>query len=78
MGWGVMIYVLVSEGVRSGAPWAYKALWASLLIWFVVDNFVSLVAGAPLNLLGNTLFAVLFFAPLIFGREAAVASRKSA
>lgn len=78
MGWGVMIYFLVSEGIASGAPWAYKALWTSLLIWFVVDNIASWIAGAPLNLLGNSVFAALFFAPLIFGREPAAAARKSA
>ncbi len=78
MGWAVLMYFVVAEAVSSGAPWAFRALWASLITWFVVDNLASWVAGAPLNLLPNTLVAAVFVAPLVFGRRVQTAARRHA
>ena len=78
MGWAVMMYFIASEAVRSGAPWAIKAFWTSLITWFVVDNLASWVVGAPINILGNTLVAAVFAAPLLFGRKQQAVAGKHA
>lgn len=78
MAWGVMIYVLATDGFNSDAPWVYKALSASLVIWFVVDNVVSWEVGAAYNIIGNCIYATVFALPLIFGRKSPAAARQSA
>ena len=67
MGWGLLLYFAATHGLKSGAEWAGKAIVTSLATWFVVDNIVSFEVGAYMNIVANTLFALIFALPFIAG-----------
>ena len=62
-GWGIMIYLLVSEVVPTHPSVGRRLILASIGAWYVVDSGMSLAAGAPLNVLSNTGFLLLFVVP---------------
>ena len=43
----------------------WRAMLAALLVWYLVDNIVSLATGFAPNLLSNTLIVALFLLPLL-------------
>lgn len=63
-GWGVMVAFLVHVPFRRRERWAWGALTAGLLTWYVLDTAFSLAAGVLFNALFNTLLALLFAPPL--------------
>ena len=67
VGWGVMLWQLAPE------PAAHRIIRTSVLAWFVVDSGGSLLAGVPLNVVGNLVFLALFLIPIGFGRRAQAA-----
>ena len=73
LGWGLMIWQL-SGAPLTRAPEATRAIVrSSLLAWFVVDSLASVAAGAPLNVVANAAFLVLFLIPMRIGaRQGAV------
>ena len=69
-GWGVLMLKLAGEGLRTAPELSLRLIRMSILSWFVVDSAASWVAGAPLNIVGNAVFLVLFLWPVaILGRR---------
>lgn len=65
VGWGVTI-LLLSRDIADRAPEsARRVALTGYLTWFAIDGIGSVIAGAPWNLLGNTLFLCLLAAPLL-------------
>jgi len=64
-GWGVMLAIL-ARSIGSLSPSVLgAAVAAGTLTWFLLDGIVSIVTGAALNLVGNTVFLVLLVAPAL-------------
>ncbi|SMR72001.1 hypothetical protein SAMN04488030_1346 [Aliiroseovarius halocynthiae] len=64
-GWGVTV-LLLSGDIADRAPESVRRVALSgYLTWFTVDGVGSVIAGAPWNLLGNTLFLCLLVVPLL-------------
>lgn len=64
IGWGVMLWIAVSEGLANGHMWIKSMIRVSAICWFVPDSLGSVLAGAPLNVIGNILFLAAFLYPL--------------
>lgn len=63
VGWGLTLWALAGEGMGLAPSFARRTILTSVWAWFVVDSLGSLLAGAPLNLIGNLLFLGLFTVP---------------
>lgn len=71
VGWGLMLWTLAGEGMRVAPALTKRLILTSIWVWFVVDSAGSVLAGAPLNVLGNLVFLALFTLPFRFagGRD---------
>ena len=69
MGWGTMIYIAVTHGLTEPHGWVRRAIIGGLLVWFLVDNLVSVTLGAYLNVAGNTVLAIAFLLPFLAERQ---------
>ena len=74
-GWGVLVWQVASHLMPSNPALARTILLRSLLTWFVIDSTCSWLAGAPINILANTVFLAMFLWPLqLMERRSAVAA----
>jgi hypothetical protein len=72
-GWGLMIWHLAGAPLERMPDLIRPILRQSVLAWFVLDSTGSVLAGAPLNVLANVVFAALFLVPLSRGARVALA-----
>ena len=63
-GLGVLFYFMTTRLMPVDPDLARFLMSTALGSWFVVDSAGSLAAGAPLNILFNTVFAIIFWIPL--------------
>jgi len=63
-GWGVTLWYVAGPVLEADSGLAKRILTAGILSWFALDSVGSVIAGAPLNLLGNLLFLIAFMVPL--------------
>jgi hypothetical protein len=68
-GWGVFFLFLTHQAFRRGERWAWNTILAGVLLWFVVDEFISVTSGVYFNAAFNLVFLVLIGLPLIFTRR---------
>jgi len=64
VGWGVVLLFALFGPFRHGSRDGWRALVASLAIWFVVDTTISLWTGFWQNAVLNAVIAVLYAVPL--------------
>lgn len=64
VGWGVMLWMVSTQLYPKEPALAGKIIITSIIVWFVIDSTGSVLAGAPLNALGNTSFLLIFCLPL--------------
>ncbi|MGJ8563380.1 MAG: excinuclease ABC subunit A [Alphaproteobacteria bacterium] len=69
-GWGVLIWALVSKLYVRETSIVRQLIWLSLGVWFAVDSTASMLASAPVNVIGNFVFLLAFYLPLILSRKA--------
>ncbi len=62
LGWGLTLLAIARDGGNS-AIW--RLTMAGLVIWYVIDSFVSISTGWPLNAVSNTLLLLLFLVPVL-------------
>lgn len=65
IGWSALAWHITTTQVEAGDPRGARALTIALLLWFGTDSLGSVVAGVPLNALGNLVYLALFLPPLI-------------
>ena len=71
VGWMVLVAALAAGPLRSGEPWAWPALAASVGSWFVLDTGFSLAIGSWQHALFNLGFVAALGVPLVGWRRAA-------
>ncbi len=70
VGFQVLMLFIVHYPFRKKEVWAYRALWAGLLSWFVIDTSLSTFHGAYHNVYLINLFALLLMGlPLVMTRK---------
>ncbi|MDJ0712354.1 MAG: hypothetical protein QNJ14_18350 [Woeseiaceae bacterium] len=62
-GFGVMLWVVATELCPREPALGRRVILLGIGSWFVVDSAMSLAAGAPLNVLFNTGFLLIFCVP---------------
>ncbi len=71
VGFHVLMILISENAFKKKEPWAYKAMWLGLLIWFFIDSGISLYYGAIHNVvLINLAALILIGLPLIMTRKA--------
>ncbi|NJM83823.1 MAG: hypothetical protein HC844_16445 [Tabrizicola sp.] len=63
VGWGWLIWQLAGDAIVRNPDGIRMLIRQSVMAWFAVDGIASLLAGAPLNLVGNLVFLALFLIP---------------
>ncbi|MCH9693556.1 MAG: hypothetical protein K0U72_03525 [Gammaproteobacteria bacterium] len=69
-GWGLMMWMLASRLYPKDPALAGSIIVTSIIGWFVLDTGASILAGAPLNALGNLSFLLIFCVPIWMSRRA--------
>ncbi|MEM7057291.1 MAG: hypothetical protein AAF557_06875 [Pseudomonadota bacterium] len=64
IGWGVVLLGLSTKGMAQAPELSLTLMERAIIVWFVVDSVASWIAGAPLNIIGNLIFLVLFLWPI--------------
>jgi len=64
IGYAVSLFALARFGIARRKSWAWLAVLASSLLWYLLDTGGSLRAGVALNAAGNTLFLAIILAAL--------------
>ncbi|MCY6379455.1 hypothetical protein [Hoeflea prorocentri] len=63
-GWGVMIWMVTSRVYARDPALGRPIILTAVITWFVIDSTGSVLAGAPMNVLYNCGFLLLFVIPL--------------
>ncbi len=64
VGWGLMLWMLSTQLYPKEPALTRKIIMTSIIAWFIIDSSGSVLAGASLNVLGNTSFLLIFCLPL--------------
>jgi len=67
-GWGVIMAFLAHYPFKQKEKWAWNALLAGLIVWFVIDTSCSWYFKAYFNVGFNVVLFVLVLLPLVFTR----------
>lgn len=62
---GEICWFVTRYAIAKREMWAWNALAASIVLWYVIDSGISAYTGAMINVLSNTLLAALVVIPLI-------------
>ncbi len=73
LGWGLTIWQLAGAPLERTPELIRPIIRQGVLAWFVLDSIGSILAGAPLNVVANVVFAALLLVPLARGARAAAA-----
>lgn len=65
VGWGLMQWLVITRLVAKDPGLARELILVSTIAWFVVDSTGSVLVGAPLNVLPNAGFLVMFVLPAL-------------
>jgi hypothetical protein len=69
-GWGTLVWLVADRLYPRDPALAGSMLMISGGVWFVIDGAASVLAGAPFNVVLNSLFAAMVFGPLVLARRA--------
>ena len=63
-GLGVMMWLVATEVFARDPVLGRSMILKSIFTWFVIDSSMSFAAGAPLNVVGNIGFLLIFVLPV--------------
>lgn len=66
MGWAVLMWLVATRVYARDAKLGRSMILASIATWFVTDGMGSVAAGAPLNVLLNVPFLLMFALPVLW------------
>jgi hypothetical protein len=65
IGWGLLMAALLRHDDLAADPRVLRAMTTAVTVWFVVDSFVSILGGAWLNAVSNTVIYAAFIWPML-------------
>ncbi len=69
MAYGIALLFITDNSFDNRERWAWNCITVSLLVWFLVDSFISFFLGVGINAIGNSIYFVLIILPLLFTRK---------
>ena len=67
-GWGIMLYLTATKVYPQHPKLGRQLILTGIVSWFIVDSAGSALSGAPLNVLFNSGFLLMFCLPLIMAK----------
>ncbi|SFI24484.1 hypothetical protein [Jannaschia pohangensis] len=64
-GWAVTLWQLSGAALRAAPRAVVGAAMTGFTAWLILDSTASVMAGAPLNIVGNLAFYAVLVAPLL-------------
>ena len=64
MGWGILFWQITTKVYPENPKLARTMILTSIWTWFIIDCFGSIMSNAPLNVLLNIPFLLIFLIPL--------------
>lgn len=63
IGWGVMFYYTIAAAIdlKAQGRRLWQGMTTAIIIWFVIDNILSIATGFALNVIPNTLLLAQYF-----------------
>lgn len=74
-GWGLMCALLVRHAYARHVAWSWRAMAASVGLWFILDTAISAANQVWVNVVLNTILLAVFAIPLAATRRACLAPR---
>jgi hypothetical protein len=68
--WALFIVLIAGHPFKKKEKWAWNCLASCISVWFLIDTFFSVYAGAYTNAINNCFFLALLLLPLFFTRKA--------
>jgi len=65
IGWGLLMRALVSDPTLARNPSVWRHMTVALAVWFVTDSVASILTGAWVNAISNSLIIALAILPII-------------
>ncbi len=69
-GWGIFMAFLARYPFKRQEPWSWNCLVLGLLVWFVLDTWLSAAYQVYFNVAFNVVLLVLAGLPAVFTRKA--------
>ena len=69
VGWGIFLFYLARYPFKQQEKWAWNCIFTGLLVWYVVDTFISVQFKVYFNAISNTVIFIPMILPLIFTRK---------
>lgn len=63
--WSLLMLSLVIFPIRQGQKWAWYAMIASIILWFIGDGYASVVTGFPIHAAINLSMLITLGIPLL-------------
>jgi hypothetical protein len=67
--WGIFVLFIAHYPFRRKEKWSWNCLTVGLLVWFLIDNSISLYFRVYFNAFFNTVLFLLAILPLVFTRK---------
>ncbi|MFQ5611946.1 MAG: hypothetical protein ACE5H9_07405 [Anaerolineae bacterium] len=68
-GWGTFLIFIAAHPFKQREKWAWNCILAGLLVWYVIDTFISLQFKVVFNAILNTALFIPMILPLVFTRK---------
>ncbi|MCP4363311.1 MAG: hypothetical protein GY796_35375 [Chloroflexi bacterium] len=68
-GWGITLAFIAHYAFKQQEKWAWICILESVLVWYLIDTFISVQFNVYFNAISNTVFLTVFLLPLIFTRK---------
>jgi hypothetical protein len=69
IGWGIFMAFIAYYPFKQREKWAWNCILTGMLVWYLIDTFISLQFNVVFNAISNTVFLIIFLLPLIFTRK---------
>ena len=67
--WGIFVLFIAHYPFRKKEKWSWNCVTVGLLVWFFMDNSISLYFKVYFNAIFNTVLFALVILPLVFTRK---------
>lgn len=69
MGWGLTMMHIVNHSFLRREKWAWRSVFYPVIVWYLIDCFVSAWFGASFNIIINSIIFLQVLAPLLYLRK---------